>query len=244
MQNDVSQPEVIALPVAEFRHAGGGNHRPDIRAALAARGSCRLALAGGNTPRAIHAALAARAPDLAWANVWITFGDERCVPPDHAESNYRRARESLLDRVPIPAAQILRIRGELPPKDGAFDYEQQLAAAAGASGESQYIHDLVMLGMGEDGHTASLFPGLEAVEERARLVVATIGPKPPPDRVTMTLPLLNAARRVFFVVTGLDKAPVLSRVLAGDQAYPSARVRPPGGTVRWLLPEQLSHAVT
>jgi 6-phosphogluconolactonase len=237
MQADVTRPRVVSLPTAEYAARAAALIEEEIRNAIAGRGACRLALAGGETPRAIYAALGT---DLPWEKVWITFGDERCVPPDDKDSNYRMAREALLDRV--PAAHVLRIRGELSQEAAAAEYEQRLATEAARTGEVRYVHDLVLLGMGEDGHTASLFPGMETLQETVRSIVPAFGPKPPPQRVTMTLPLLNAARKVFFLAKGAGKAAILRRVLHGDVAFPSALVRPAHGEVAWLVTEDLAAA--
>lgn len=219
-------PQDFATHAAEFL-------REHISATIAAHGLCRLALSGGNTPRAIHAELVRLGGDLPWNHVQITFGDERCVPPDHADSNYCMARESLLDRVPIPAGNVFRIEGENDPAVAAHHYESRLAAVAARSGEVRYIHELLLLGVGEDGHTASLFPDSPALDETVRNVVPAIGPKPPPQRITMTLPLLNAARHVCFLVASADKRPIVEAILAGDQSYPAARVR--AARMTWLL---------
>jgi 6-phosphogluconolactonase len=205
------------------------------RAAIAARGLFRLSLAGGNTPRAVYAELARRAPEVPWEKVQITFGDERCVPPDDAQSNYRMARESLLTRVPIPEGNVFRIRGEIAPEDAAAETERQLAAVAARFGEARYAHDLVLLGLGEDGHTASLFPGSAALAESERNVIPAIGPKPPPQRITFTFPLLNSARHVCFLVNDASKEGVISEVLRGDARHPASRIRPEQGGVTWLL---------
>jgi 6-phosphogluconolactonase len=205
------------------------------RAAIAARGIFRIALAGGNTPRAVHEALAASGEAPAWQRWQVTFGDERCVPPDDKDSNFRMARESLFDRAPIPAGNIFRVRGEIDPEAAASEYEEKLAAVAARFGEERYRHDLLILGMGEDGHTASLFPDSPALAETVRNVIPATGPKPPPQRVTMTFPLLNAAREVCFMATRKGKEEVLERVIAGDQQYPAARVRPVHGSVTWLV---------
>lgn len=239
MQTDVTRPRIVSLPKGDFAPRAAALIEQEIRASIARRDACRLALAGGETPRAIYAALPA---DLAWEKTWITFGDERCVPPEHAESNYRMAKEALFDRV--PAAHVFRIRGEATQEQAAIEYERLLGEEAARSSELRYVHDLILLGMGEDGHTASLFPGTPAVEETERSVVPAFGPKPPPQRISMTLPLLNAARQVFFIAGGLGKAEVLKRVLAGDTAYPSARVRPTNGTVTWILTDELADAVS
>lgn len=196
-------------------------------------GVFRLGLAGGNTPKAIYAALAARVGSLEWAKVQITFGDERCVAPDHCDSNYRMASESLLARVPIPEGNVFRIRGEIDPEAAAQDCESRLRAFADRMGEPIYAHDLMLLGMGPDGHTASLFPGSDALEERLRWVVPTIGPKPPPQRITFTFPLLNASRTVVFLVNDASKETMVQEVMRGE--FPAGKVRPESGQVIWLI---------
>jgi 6-phosphogluconolactonase len=184
-------------------------------------GVFRLGLAGGNTPRAIYAALAARAGSLEWAKVQITFGDERCVAPDHCDSNYRMASESLLALVPIPEGNVFRIRGEIDPEAAAQDCESRLRAVAARMGESIY------------GHTASLFPGSDALDEKLRWVVPTIGPKPPPQRITFTFPLLNASRTVVFLVNDASKETMIHEVIRGE--FPAGKVRPESGQVIWLI---------
>lgn len=205
------------------------------RVAIRERGLFRLALSGGNTPRTVHAQLVGLCADLPWNRVQITFGDERCVPPDHADSNYRMAKETLLDAAGIPAGNVFRIRGEIAPDDAAREYEEKLTAFASRLGEPRYVHDLVLLGLGEDGHTASLFPGSPALAETQRNVIPTTGPKPPPQRITMTFPLLNAARHVAFLVTGAGKHPLVEEIVAGRGAHPAGRVRPTAGAVTWLV---------
>ena len=130
------------------------------RKAIAARGLFRLGLTGGRSPQAINAALIAQAGHLPWNKIQLTFGDERCVPPDHDDSNYRVARESLLDPSRIPEGNVFRMRGEIDPEEAAREYEAKLRAVATRFGEPRYVHDLLLLGLGEDGHTASLFPRL------------------------------------------------------------------------------------
>ena len=205
------------------------------RAAIAERGLFRLALSGGNTPRAVYGQLVRLGADLPWIRVQLTFGDERCVPPGHADSNFLMVKETLLDAVKIPAGNVFRIRGEIDPADAAREYEDKLAAVAARFGEGRYVHDLVLLGLGEDGHTASLFPGSPALLETERNVIPTTGPKPPPQRVTMTFPLLNAARHVAFLVTGVAKHPLVEEIVAGGSAHPAERVRPEYGGVTWIV---------
>ncbi len=200
----------------------------DAEAAIAARGVFRIALSGGNTPRPVYEALAGvKTP---WANWEITFGDERCVPPDSDQSNYRMAREALFDRIDIPSKNILRLRGEDDPATAAADYQKELLARS-----EHYRHDLILLGMGDDGHTASLFPGTEALTVTNRLVVANYVPKFSTHRLTFTYPLLNAARHVCFLVNSIGKEAVLQEVFGGHSSYPSAAVAPTDGRVTWLL---------
>jgi 6-phosphogluconolactonase len=193
-----------------------------------------LALAGGSTPRAMYQHLAARS--VPWAKVRVFFGDERCVPPDDEGSNYRMAREAMLDRVPIVAAHLHRILGELPPDEAARKAEEDLRASI--AGDPIPRLDLVVLGMGPDGHTASLFPGGPETEVTDRLMVPVHRPDlPQPWRVSMTLPVLNAARRVVFLVADAAKAPMVARAIAGDPSIPAGRVQPSDGELIWMVTE-------
>ena len=205
------------------------------RKAIAERGLFRLGLTGGRSPKVINPVLIARAGDLPWSKVQLTFGDERCVPPDHADSNYREAKESLLDPSGIPEGNVFRIRGEIAPADAAAEYDARLAQVASRFGEPRYQHDLLLLGMGPDGHTASLFPGTEALAEQTRNVVSNFVPKLNAWRVTFTYPLLNAARHVCFLLEGPDKKPIVDQILAGQGNYPSEGVKPTDGQLTWLL---------
>lgn len=223
------------LRTADFAAEAADFIAAEIRAAVNARGFCRLALSGGNTPRAVHQELVRSGRGLQWNHVQITFGDERCVPPDDPDSNFQMARETLLDAIDIPPGNVFRIRGEIAPEEAATEYEHKLAAVAARLGEERYVHDLLLLGLGEDGHTASLFPRSPALAETARNVIAVTGPKPPPQRVTMTLPLLNAARHVAFLVEGADKLPLVNEILAGQSTLPAARVKPATGAVTWVI---------
>jgi 6-phosphogluconolactonase len=208
----------------------------EARAALSGRGIFRLGLSGGQTPRAVHAEMVRLGKGIAWERVQVTFGDERCVPPEDASSNFRMARESLLDPLALPAGNVFRIRGEIAPEDAAREYEQKLATVAQRMGEERYVHDLLLLGLGEDGHTASLFPGSPALSETVRNVIPARGPKPPPQRVTMTFPLINAARHVCFLVNDRAKDALVEAIAGGNNAdYPAAMVRPASGAVTWLV---------
>jgi len=222
-------PDAEALARLAAAHVAGR-----AAAAASARGRFSLALAGGSTPRRTYQLLAEppHREAVPWDRVEVFFGDERCVPPGDPGSNHRMAREALLGRVPIPEGRIHRIRGEAPdPEAAAAEYEEELRAALGPGARL----DLVLLGMGSDGHVASLFPGSDALGETSRLVRAVVAPVPPPRRITLTLPALAAAAEVAFLVAGADKAERVAEVLGGlDPALPAARVRPAGG-VLWLL---------
>lgn len=207
------------------------------RKAMAERDEFRIALSGGNTPAPIYARVAAEAHDFPWDRVCFTFGDERCVPPDDSQSNFRMARENLFVPAAVPEESILRMRGEIDPQIAAQEYEDQLNVIAIESGERIYQHDLILLGLGDDGHTASLFPDTAALEEITRRVVANFVPKFNAWRLTFTYPLINHARQILFLV-GASKSPqLIEGVLAGDPEFPAARVNPVAGGVTWMIGE-------
>jgi 6-phosphogluconolactonase len=224
-----SSPELLADAVAQHIVTSAAE-------AISSRGLFTLALAGGSTPRAAYSRLATGDCQLAtgdWRLVHILWGDERCVPPDDPRSNYRMAKEALLDRVPIPPDQIHRIRGEDDPEKAAVEYEREVRALLGSEGL-----DLVLLGLGEDGHTASLFPGPSAVHETVRWVVAVPAPDGTMWRVTLTPAVLNAAKNVTFVVSGASKAVRLQQVLQGPftpDVLPAQAIRPAQGQLTWMV---------
>ena len=202
--------------------------------AAAARPAFTAALSGGDSPGPLYALLARQqfTQKIPWRRVHLYWGDERCVPPDHADSNYRMTRESLLE--PLGLTRVHRIEGERAPEAAASDYERALVGALGAPP----VFDLVWLGMGPDGHTASLFPGSPAVAEKQRYVVANPVDSPlthgKATRITLTLPAIDAARRVRFLVAGADKAARLHDVLDGPAGrFPAQLVR--GADVAWLV---------
>ena len=199
--------------------------------AIFERGEFHLGLSGGNTPRPVFQELSRRRD--AWQEWIFSFGDERCVPPDSDQSNYRMAKETLFDFAPIPPENILRIRGESDPAVAAQEYEDELKKRAG--GHGFYRHDLLLLGMGEDGHTASLFPGTDALTVTDRWVVANYVPKFNTYRVTLTYPIINAARHVCFLVNSIGKDAMLTEVFGGKSNYPCAAVRPTEGNLTWIL---------
>ena len=205
--------------------------------ALGERNEFRIALSGGNTPRPVYTRLAAIGRDLPWDLIRITFGDERCVPPDDAESNFRMARETLLAPAAVPEQSILRLRGELDPQTAAQEYQDHLDDIATEGGEPIYRHDLILLGLGDDGHTASLFPETAALDETIRRVMANFVPKFNTWRLTFTFPLINTARHILFLVGASKNPALIERVLQGDWQYPAARVNPSAGDVTWMIGE-------
>jgi 6-phosphogluconolactonase len=206
-------------------------------AAIASRGQFSVALAGGTSPGATYALLARGefAARVDWTRVHVFWGDERCVPPHDPGSNFRLADESLLSHVPIPAANLHRVRGELEPQAAAEAYAAELRAFFGAPWP---CFDLVLLGMGNDGHTASLFPGSVALQETGQAVVAMTAhyQDRPACRVTLTPRAINGSRHVVFLVTGAAKAGTLQAVLEGPPGhYPAQHIRPTAGQLTWLL---------
>lgn len=211
--------------------------------AISARGTFTIALTGGATPRRLYELLASPAAGyragVPWARTHAFFGDERHVPPDHADSNYRMAREALLDHVEL--GSVHRMRGEEPDAEAAaVAYEAELESFFGvrAARDAPPRFDLVLLGLGEDAHVASLFPGSAALEERRRWVVAPYAEHLGTHRITLTLPVLNAGREVLFLVSGARKAQALAKVFApaaGISEAPAARVRPASGELIWLV---------
>jgi 6-phosphogluconolactonase len=225
-------PDPRALAEAAARHVA-----ESAQAAITTRGRFSLVLSGGSTPRDLHLRLAS--PPLVdqvdWSRIHIFFGDERGVPPDDERSNFHMAEETLLSKVPIPEDHIHRMRGELPPDDAAAEYEQQLKAFFG---DEPPRLDLVLLGMGDNGHTASLFPGLTAVHEQQRWVVAEYVDEVGMWRITLTPVVLNQAREIVFLVAGAAKATMLHQVLEGPyqpDKLPAQIVKPVQGEVIWMV---------
>jgi 6-phosphogluconolactonase len=198
--------------------------------AIAASGRFTVALSGGRTPKALYSLLATR--PLPWAQIHLFWGDERCVPKDHPDSNYAMVKAALLDPARVPGASVHAVPVENgTPSEVARDYEQ--AVKAFFKGPKPRF-DLVFLGMGPDGHTASLFPGTPGLQETERLVVPAFVERLQSHRVSLTYPVLNAAREVVFLVEGADKAEILKSVLSGG-SEPAARVLPEDGEVLWLV---------
>jgi 6-phosphogluconolactonase len=215
----------------EVARAGADEVARTVAGILADHGRAFVALAGGNTPKATYKLLATPAwrDRVEWPRIEIFFGDERCVPPDHADSNYRMAREALLDHVPLGADRVHRIAGERPPAEAAAQYQQKLARL----GDPPRL-DLVLLGMGPDGHTASLFPATPVLTETRALAAAVYVDKLESWRVTLTAPVLSSAAHVLITAVGAEKAEALATALAGSAgAVPIQLVR--AIDQRWLV---------
>jgi len=205
-------------------------------------GRFSAALAGGSTPKALYHLLASEdyRDELGWGDIHLFWGDERCVPPDHEDSNFGMARRALLDHIAIPDANVHRMAAEIVPSEGAIEYHRQLDSYFRPGHSELPIFDLVLLGLGYDGHTASLFPGDASLLERRRWVRAvehTQRPLPLVTRLTLTLPVINAARSVLFLVTGASKADAVGRVIREDENLPAGLVRPGSGRLLWMLDE-------
>lgn len=225
-------PEIKVLPSpAEIAKEAAER----IVAAAGAAEQFSFVLSGGSTPKALYELLATEdfRDRIDWGRCHIYFGDERCVPPDHADSNYRMAKLALLSKVPIPGDNIYRIRGEINPNDAAIEYGKMLKERFGDRGP-----DLVLLGMGDDGHTASLFPGTEALKETHHRCVANYVEKFKAWRVTLTAPFINRAENVLILAAGAGKAARLQEVLEGPQEpdrLPIQLIKPASGKLSWLL---------
>jgi 6-phosphogluconolactonase len=196
---------ILASQVSDLAREAAEWLSREASRAIAERGTCALCLAGGRTPEPVYRELASGTA-IDWSKVQVYFGDERAVPPDHPESNYHMVNQALFSRVPVRPGRIHRMEAERVDRDAAaLDYERLLPARL----------DVLFLGMGHDGHTASLFPGSTALDERQRRVLAVIGTKPPPGRLTITPPVIDAARSVAVLATGDDKAATVVRALEG-----------------------------
>ena len=243
-----THPDIRIFPdlPALFR-AAAKEVAAQANAAVAARGRFTVALSGGSTPKGMYNLLAGNS-SLPWDKIFFFFGDERHVPPDDPESNYRMARESVLAKAPVPAKNVFRIPAEDPDAaNAAQTYEQTLRNFFQTSPEKLPRLDLVLLGMGPDGHTASLFPQTKALQEKSRLVVSNWVEKFKTDRITLTTPVLNNAEAVMFLVSGPDKAQALKQVLEGEQSaelYPSKLIQPTNGRLIWMVDQAAAAALS
>lgn len=246
----MSTPTIVADAQALYRAAAEELLR-QAKAAVQRTGVFTLLLSGGSTPKGLFTLLASdpvlrdQAP---WEQTHVFWGDERHVPPDHPDSNYRLAAEALLSHAPLPAAHVHRIQGELPTAgQAAVSYEQELRLFFGLAEGQRPAFDLVYLGLGPDGHTASLFPGTKALHEQQRLVVANWVGKLYAERITLTAPAINQAACITFLVSGEDKALALKAVLEGPyepEQLPAQLIQPASGQLVWLVDEAAAQRLT
>lgn len=215
---------------------------------IVTHGRFTIALSGGSTPKKLYGLLGSEPyrGQIDWNQVEIFWSDERCVPPDDPESNYAMAQQVLLSNIPIPANQVHRMPADQPDREAAsLAYARDMLRTFGTDGVPSF--DLIQLGMGPEGHTASLFPHQPSLHEQQRLVMPVSVPKPPPDRLTFTPPLLNAARHILFLVTGSEKVDAVHAVLEGkhnSDEYPAQIVRPDHGDVVWMLDTSASAKIS
>ncbi len=231
--------EIVATAVDLF-HAAAEELVLAARAAIGAQGRFTVALSGGSTPKALYSLLASNYAGFAWNRVFIFFGDERHIPPTDPDSNYRMANETLLTKIAIPSENVFRVPAENPDAAAAaLEYETQIRRFFALKPGEFPRFDLILLGMGPDGHTASLFPDTAALDENSRLVVANWVAKFNTHRITFTFPVLNRAAEVMFLASGAEKADMVRQVLQGKNPsqFPSQRVQPTDGKLLWLLDE-------
>jgi 6-phosphogluconolactonase len=214
--------------------------------AVNARGQFNVALSGGSTPRLLYSLLASAefAVRIRWQQIHLFFGDERCVAPDHAESNYRMVKESLLSRTFIPPDNVHRMAGEKTPQVAVAEYEARLRKHFHIDDDALPRFDLILLGLGEDGHTASLFPDSSALSETRHLVATTYVEKLNAQRLTLTFPVINNAAQIIFLIAGESKAAVVKEILTTEKCdYPAARIKPEDGQLTWFVTQDAATAI-
>jgi 6-phosphogluconolactonase len=216
--------------------------------AVSRSGRFTVALSGGSTPKGLYASLAT--PEyrhrIDWSRVHLFWGDERCVPADHPESNFRMVQESLLSRIQIPSENVHRMMGEKEPEQARQEYEEHLKQFFRLPPGEVPRFDLILLGLGEDGHTASLFPGSAALNENQRLVATVYVEKLKAQRLTLTLPVINAAAQIIFLVAGQSKSAIVKKLFGADSdgcELPATKVRPANGIVAWLITQDAARGL-
>ncbi len=232
---------IIAADPDDLAFRGSELFKAAARVCVGQRGRFVVALSGGSTPRGMHRLLASPSAltEVPWEHIHLFWVDERCVPASDPDSNLGMAWRDLLRHLPLPRENIHFVRGDYPPEEAAEEYQLELSRFFELAEGEFPIFDLVFLGMGKDGHTASLFPGLSALNEESRLAMAVKGGTPNVNRVTLTFPLLNRARQIVFLVAGREKAETV-KALVQDSGpeLPAARVKPLQGDVIWLLDQE------
>jgi 6-phosphogluconolactonase len=244
METALSRNVRVLSDAEGVAHTGAQLFKSAAAVAISSRGRFSVALSGGSTPHRLYRMLgSAYRKRITWEQVHIFWSDERCVPADHEQSNFRQACEELISRIDIPDNNIHRIRGELTPEEAAKEYENALKKHFETDGMPRF--DLVLLGIGEDGHTASLFPGAETLSETERLAVPARSSQAGNWRVTLSLPVLNSAALVVFLVTGKTKAGIINEILSkgNKDPYPAAAVSPHHGRIIWLLDEDAASGI-
>ena len=244
----MSTQTVQVLPTPdEMFHAAAEEFVRVGKSAISARKRFTVALSGGSTPKGLYELLAKRHANFSWRQTFLFFGDERHVPSDHPDSNYRMVSETLRRRISIPTKNVLRVHAENPDAHAAAsEYEEEIRKFFELEPDEFPRFDLILLGMGPDGHTASLFPDSRALNEQSKLVVANWIGKLNTYRITFTFPVLNHAAEVMFLVAGDDKADMVLQVLEGENTppFPAQRVRPVDGRLLWLLDDAAAAKLT
>jgi 6-phosphogluconolactonase len=238
MKASTKNCEVEIFPDVETLNEAAATLIVEIAAeALQAKDKFSIALAGGSTPEALYKLLASDKFEnkIDWMKTLVFFGDERCVAPDDAESNYRMANAAMLARVSIAPENVFRLRGEIEPEKAAAEYEEIIKKTLGANAQL----DLILLGMGDDGHTASLFPQTRALRETKKLVAANFVEKLNVNRLTLTFPAINSAKNVLFLATGAKKASMIKKVLSAETLdLPASLIKPENGNCFWFLDKE------
>lgn len=232
----MTNPRILSIPTpAKWAETAAELIIKQANAAVEARGSWSLVLSGGSTPRPVYQAIAVRKEQINWDHTYIFWGDERCVPPDDPNSNYRMAKETFLEDVQIPQQNIFRILGEIPPETAAQDYQGTIDAHFY---KTEKRFDTLLLGLGDDGHTASLFPDMDTLAEENFWVAANRNPHNQTERVSLTFPAINSSRSIIFLVTGENKANIVADVIQNPTAppdYPAKRVTGLDTPPIWIL---------
>jgi 6-phosphogluconolactonase len=229
----------ISATPAEITRAAAELFVDSANEAIKLRGVARIAISGGTTPRNAFELLGAEYSDkISWEKLQLFWVDERCVPPENAESNYGMTRATLLSKVPIPESNVHRMEGELDPEEAASRYEAEIRNAFKLEGAQTPTFDLILLGLGPDGHTASLFPHTEGLNEMARIAIANHVPQKDTWRMTLTWPVITQGRQVAFLIEGAEKASIVRTVFTGaydPETYPAQLIRPASGKLLLLL---------